>query len=68
MIEVTRLDGSQVIVNSDLIEFVEANPDTVITMTTSKKMVVRESKSELMRRVIDFRQRVLSHPGSQTES
>ncbi len=68
MIEVTRLDGSSVIVNSDLIEFIEANPDTVITMTTSKKMVVRESKQELIRRVIEFRRQALDRPLQRTEA
>ncbi len=44
MIDVTRLNGSGVTVNSDLIETVEETPDTVITLTTGKKIIVKESR------------------------
>ncbi len=43
MIQLTRLDGSHIYVNSDLIEFVETTPDTVVSLTTGRKLVVRES-------------------------
>lgn len=58
MIEVTRLDGSHFILNCDVIETIEANPDTVISLTTQKKLVVRESPTEIILRTIEFRQRV----------
>ena len=55
MIQVTRLNQSVVYVNNDLIEFIEETPDTVITLTTGKKLVVEESAEELIRRIIAYR-------------
>ena len=43
VISVTRLDGSEFVINADLIETVEATPDTVITFAHDKKVVVRET-------------------------
>ncbi len=42
MIYLTRLNGEKIILNIDLIEFMEKTPDTVVTLTTGKKFVVRE--------------------------
>ena len=47
MIELTRLNNSQIMINCDLIETVEENPDTVITLTTGKKFVVKESRQDI---------------------
>ena len=44
MIEVTRLNGTTVLINSDLIETVEETPDTVISLTTGKKFIVSCSR------------------------
>ncbi|MGC1870523.1 MAG: flagellar FlbD family protein [Acidobacteriaceae bacterium] len=59
MIELTRLNGEHMVVNSDLIRYAEASPDTVITLVTGDKIVVTESTSELIERVIAFRSRLL---------
>jgi flagellar protein FlbD len=50
------------IVNSDLIETVEATPDTVITLTTGKKLIVLETPAELVALVVEFRRRLQSGP------
>lgn len=47
MIEVTRLNGGVLTVNHYLIETVEETPDTVITLTTGKKLIVKESRQEI---------------------
>ena len=47
MIEVTRLNGTTVLINSDLIETVEETPDTVISLTTGRKFIVKESRQEV---------------------
>lgn len=47
MIEVTRLNGTQILVNADLIELVEETPDTVITFTTGRKIIVKESRQQI---------------------
>lgn len=59
MIKVTRLDNREVVVNADLVEFVESTPETIISTTTGKKVVIRESVDEVIKRVVDFRRRVL---------
>ncbi|SHI05325.1 flagellar FlbD family protein [Sporanaerobacter acetigenes] len=55
MIRVKRLNGKEFVVNSDLIEFVEETPDTVISLTTGKKVVVQESVDEVIEKVIEFK-------------
>jgi len=55
MIKVTRLNDSQLVINSDLIEFVEAIPDTIISLTTGKKIMVKESIDEIIERVAQFK-------------
>ncbi len=59
MIQLTRLNSSPLAVNSDLIKFVEQAPDTVITLVTGEKIVVRENAQEVLDRVIEFRRSVL---------
>ena len=55
MIKVTRFNHTEVIINADLIEFIEANPDTVITMVTGKKVLVLETADEVRRLTQDYR-------------
>lgn len=59
MIQLTRLNNSPLAVNSDLIKFVEQAPDTVITLITGEKIVVRECAKEVLERVVEFRRSVL---------
>lgn len=59
MIQLTRLNNHPLVVNSDLIKFVEQAPDTVITLVSGEKIVVRESSHEVLERVILFRRSVL---------
>jgi flagellar protein FlbD len=62
MIKLTRLDGREIILNCDLIEFFEAMPDTVITLRTEKKIPVRESVDEVLKRIIDYKQSISYTP------
>jgi flagellar protein FlbD len=59
MIELTRLNGHPLVINAELIKFVEQNPDTVITLVTGEKMVVREATREVMYRVVAYRRTLL---------
>jgi flagellar protein FlbD len=59
MIQLTRLNNKPLIVNSDLIKFVEQSPDTLVTLITGEKIVVLEKAAEVLNRVIDFRRSVL---------
>ena len=56
MIYVTRLDGSQLVVNADLIETVEHTADTVITLLDGKKLVVKTAVQDVVDGVIGYRQ------------
>ena len=60
MITVTRLNDSKLVINSDLIEFVEAIPDTIISLTTGKKIMVKESTDTIIFLVAEFRKKVSS--------
>ncbi|MFP4200270.1 MAG: flagellar FlbD family protein [Clostridia bacterium] len=55
MISVTRLNGEQLYVNAELIETIEATPDTLISFTTGRKMMVLESVEEIVSRIIEYR-------------
>ena len=60
MIQLTRLNNQPLVVNADLIKLVEQAPDTVITLVTGEKLVVREKTDEVVRRVIAFRRELLA--------
>ncbi len=60
MIELTRLNQKPLIVNSDLIKFVENTPDTVITLVSGEKFVVLESAETIVEQVVEFRRRLLA--------
>lgn len=61
MIYLSRLNGEKFVVNAELIETVEANHDTVVTLTTGKKFVVLESTEEIIERVINYRRQIFHH-------
>ena len=58
MIRLTRLNNRPLVVNSELIEFIETAPDTVITLVTGEKIVVLENAEEIINRVIEYRRRL----------
>lgn len=59
MIQLTRLNGESMVLNSDLIRYAEANPDTVITLVTGEKIVVAEPCTDLVARVMEYRRELL---------
>lgn len=60
MIRLTRLNNRSLVVNADLIKFIEKAPDTVITLVSGEKIVVSETVEEVMNRIVDFRRRLLA--------
>jgi flagellar protein FlbD len=58
MITLQMINGTEIVLNSSLIEFMEATPDTVISLSNGKKMIVRESVSEVIDKVVDFHARI----------
>ena len=60
MIELTRLNGRPLVLNSDLIKTAEASPDTVLTLINGEKLIVREDLAGVVERVLAYRARLLT--------
>lgn len=60
VIVITRTNGTKVYINPELIQTVEATPDTVITLAGSKIMIVKESPQEVAERFIEYRRKTLA--------
>jgi flagellar protein FlbD len=60
MIKVTRFKSQDhdIVLNAELIETIEETPDTVITLTSGKKLIVEESMDELVRRVMEYKRAI----------
>ena len=58
MIDITKMSGTVVTINSDLIETIEETPDTVITMTTGRKIIAKESRQDIKNLVKLFRKEI----------
>jgi flagellar protein FlbD len=60
VIQLTRLNGNPIALNSDLVKFVENAPDTVITLINGEKIIVRETSDDVIHRILDFRRAVMA--------
>ena len=60
MIQLTRLNGVPIVLNSDLIKTAEASPDTMLTLINGEKLIVSETCDELTERVVAYRARLLA--------
>jgi flagellar protein FlbD len=60
MIELTRLNGHPMVLNSDLIKTAEASPDTMLTLINGEKLIVREEIGEVVERILAYRSRLLA--------
>lgn len=58
MIVVTRLNNTPLVINPDLIVFMEETPDTIITLSNGEKITVQEKVTEVIHRVIEFRRSI----------
>ncbi len=58
MIALTRLNGQPVMVNSDLIEQIEETPDTVVTLTSGNRLVVRDRMTDVQAKIVEFKRRI----------
>jgi flagellar protein FlbD len=68
MIILTKINNAPIAVNSNLIEYIEETPDTIITMTTSDKVVVREGMTEIIKKVVQFRRLISGLVEAESES
>lgn len=62
MIPVTLLNGNCIYINPNLMEMLESTPDTVITLTNGKKVMVRESPEDVAKMFRDFASKVTRRP------
>lgn len=58
MIKLTKLNNDKIYINEILIEFIEETPDTVITLTTGKKIIVKETVEVVINEIIEYQKRV----------
>lgn len=58
MVKLTRMNGLEFVVNAELIEFLESTPDTVMTLTTGKKFVLRDTVEEVVEKIIAYRKAI----------
>jgi flagellar protein FlbD len=58
VIQLTRLNGQPIMVNADLIESVETTPDTVITLVSGNKLIVRDSMDTIQQRIVEFKRKI----------
>lgn len=61
MITITRLNDKEMVVNCDLIELVEANPDTTITTTTGRKIIVKESVEDIVTKTKGYKREIYTN-------
>ncbi len=59
MIELTKLNGVLFIVNAELIETIEATPDTVITLINGRKMMVKETVDEVVTKAVSYKKQLI---------
>ncbi|MBI1749442.1 MAG: flagellar FlbD family protein [Acidobacteria bacterium] len=60
MIELTRLNHNPLVLNADLVKYVENSPDTVITLVTGEKIIVSETLQQVVMRIFDYRRKLLA--------
>jgi flagellar protein FlbD len=60
MIRVTRLNNISIVINPDLIIFIEETPDTMITLSNGEKITVQEKVSEVIKRILQFRRSIFN--------
>jgi flagellar protein FlbD len=53
----TRLQGQKIVINVDLIEFIESTPDTIITTSTGKKVMVQERVQDVIDKAVEYKRR-----------
>lgn len=67
MIRLTRLDGEPFLLNAELIKYVEARPDTFITLTVGDRIVVEETPEQVLRETLEYHQTKQLIPARRSE-
>jgi flagellar protein FlbD len=58
VITVTRLNGVEYLLNPHLIESIDQNPDTTITLVSGKKIVIKETPQKVLDEIVAYRKRL----------
>jgi flagellar protein FlbD len=61
MIKLTRLDGSELFINPDLIEIIEETPDTHLTLSNGNRYLVLEPAKVVIEKIVIFKARIMRH-------
>ncbi len=59
MIFITRTNGTQIFINPELIQTVEATPDTIVTLVNNKKFIAKDTPQEIAQRFVEYRRQTL---------
>lgn len=62
MIVVKKINGQEIIVNCDLIEMIEFSPHAVMSLTTGEKVIVDETRDDILRKVIEYKRAIHKRP------
>ncbi|MGP3777309.1 flagellar FlbD family protein [Halanaerobium saccharolyticum] len=60
MIKLTRTSGKEFVLNAELILEIQETPDTVITLTNGKKLLVIDSADDIIKKVVNYRQKIMA--------
>ncbi len=60
MIKLEKLNGTMIVVNADIIESIEATPDTVLNLATGNRFIVKNPVDEVVAKVIEYKKQVYS--------
>jgi flagellar protein FlbD len=58
MIALRRLNNQAIMVNADLIETLESTPDTVVTLTSGNKLIVRDKMDDIQAKIIEYKRKI----------
>ena len=62
MIHLSRINGTDFVLNCDMIKYMESTPDTIITLASGEKVMVREGLDDVIRLTMEYRKRLLQEP------
>ncbi|MEK7287952.1 MAG: flagellar FlbD family protein [Elusimicrobiota bacterium] len=63
MVTLHKLNGKEIVINSELIEAVEASPDTVVTLVTGNRYIVRDSVEVVIEKILEFKRKIYEQTG-----
>ena len=62
MIKLNRLNGQELVINAELVERIEAKPDTIITLISGERFIVSNSVDEVIRKITDYKKTINQSP------